>query len=376
MSRTKKKVLATLILLFVISLCLFITFKSGFVNFSPHEVEMLENGNVLIADGGGNRVIEIDREGNIVWEYSKGLGGSMVMVAVHTAHRLPNGNTLIVDTGNDRVIEVDRDGNIVWCWDASDYFPDPGIEDWTHVNDADRLPNGNTLISLRNFDMIIEVDRDGNIVWSYGVTGNYSILRHQHNPDPLPDGRIIISDSENNRIVEIDKNGTVLWEYRGELLWPRDADVLPNDHVLITDSANGRVIEIDREGNIVWEYSDLFLPYEADRLENNHTLIADSLNGRVIEVDENGNIVWEHSVPSHTVLKFLLIVSIEIWALYVFEVAHLFKDKYKLKRKEAVIKEVIKKNIVPFLIITLLVLIMIWPFKGVIRILFYITTFS
>ncbi|MHA1596434.1 MAG: outer membrane protein assembly factor BamB family protein [Candidatus Asgardarchaeia archaeon] len=337
----------------------------------------MENGNVLIADGGGNRVIEIDKNGTVLWEYSEGLGGSVVMVAVHTAHRLPNGNTLIVDTGNDRVIEVDRDGDIVWCWDASDHFPDPGIEDWTHVNDADRLPNGNTLISLRNFDTIIEVDRYGNIVWSYGVTGNYSILRHQHNPDPLPSGRIIISDSENNRIVEIDKNGTVLWEYKGDLLWPRDADILPNDHVLITDSANSRVIEVDRDGNVVWEYSDLFLPYEADRLENNHTLIADSLNGRVIEVDENGNVVWEYSVPSHTMIKLLLIVSVEVWALYVFEVSHLFKGEYKILKKErAMIKKVIKRNIIPFLLVTLFLLVMVWPFKGAIKILFYITTFS
>ena len=47
--------------------------------------------------------------------------------------------------------------------------------DWTHVNAAQRLPNGNTVISLRNQDLVIEVDAQGNTVWSYGPL----VLKHQ-----------------------------------------------------------------------------------------------------------------------------------------------------------------------------------------------------
>ena len=44
----------------------------------------------------------------IVWEYSTGLDGPS------DADRLPNGNTLISDRWHSRVIEVTPDGTIVW----------------------------------------------------------------------------------------------------------------------------------------------------------------------------------------------------------------------------------------------------------------------
>jgi len=112
-------------------------------------------------------------------------------------------------------------------------------------------------------------------------------------------------------------------------------------------------------------------------LESGNVLIADGGGNRVIEIDRNENIVWEYSVPSHTMIKLLLIISLEIWALYVFEVSHLLKGEYKvLKKERTMVKKAIKRNIIPFLVVTLLVLVMVWPFKGAIRILFYITIFS
>jgi len=78
----------------------------------PLAVERLPNGNTLIADAGdeagfGSEIIEIDRVGNIVWNYNEGLKFA------HSGRRLRNGNTLITDTTNNRLIEVTPDKIIV-----------------------------------------------------------------------------------------------------------------------------------------------------------------------------------------------------------------------------------------------------------------------
>ena len=68
---------------------------------TPNSAELLSNGHILIADEGGNRVIEVTKAKSIVWSYSAGLN------APAFASRLPDGHTLITDGGNNRVVEVD-----------------------------------------------------------------------------------------------------------------------------------------------------------------------------------------------------------------------------------------------------------------------------
>ena len=60
-------------------------------------------------------------------------------------------------------------GEIVWSWYAKDEYdvaPYADIDDegWTHANAVTRLSNGNTLVSLRNFNLTVEVDPDGDVV--------------------------------------------------------------------------------------------------------------------------------------------------------------------------------------------------------------------
>ncbi|WP_255681831.1 hypothetical protein [Natrinema sp. SYSU A 869] len=146
------------------------------------------------------------------------------------------------------------------------------------MNDIDQLENGNFQMSIRNFDVIIEVDPGTDeIVDVVGEPGNHDVLDKQHNPHRIEDqGTMVVADSENGRIVELDiESEERVWRYTGPasdpLQWPRDADRLPNGNTLITDSRNNRVLEVDPDGEIVWQFDDLDgevipLPYEADRI--------------------------------------------------------------------------------------------------------------
>ena len=265
-----------------------------------------------------NRIVEVDVDTNeVVWNYSW-YDAFIHYHEVHDADRLENGNTVIIDMGNDRVFTVDRSGEIRWEWQAENHIT-PGTDfyeeyggpkkegpetDWTHMNDVDRLDNGNFQLSIRNFDVLIEVDPATNEIVDVigeprGVEGNDPVLHEQHNPQRLEEwGTVLVADSEADRVVELDaETEEIVWQYGtdGSLEWPRDADRLPNGHTLITDSLNYRVIEVNQTGEVVWEYHPKHdnrraIPYEADRIgipEEAGGPPGWDLNG-TIDADANG----------------------------------------------------------------------------------------
>jgi hypothetical protein len=84
-----------------------------------------------------------------------------------TAIRLENGNTVIGCTNGNRVIEVNADGKIVWSVDNQQLGEDL-IDDACGVQ---RLPNGNTVIASYHATgdrvKLLEVTRDKKVVWKY-----------------------------------------------------------------------------------------------------------------------------------------------------------------------------------------------------------------
>jgi len=217
------------------------------------DVEALPNGNILVLFPRYG-VYELTKEKQVAWKY-------LDAKVSHDADRLPNGNTLIAfgafDTMSDiQVKEVSPKGEIVWSWYAKDSFnraPYLGIssEGWTHTNAVTRLANGNTLISPRNFNLLVEVDPTGKVVRTIGE-GN---ITEQHDPEVEPNGNILMMDLPlPNAAIEMAPNGTIIWRYtlqdRNE--YPaRDADRLPNGNVLIT--AADRILEVTPDKEVVWQ---------------------------------------------------------------------------------------------------------------------------
>lgn len=239
-------------------------------------------------------IVELDAQNNLVWSYVS----DSDMQWPHDVERLPNGDTLVAcamgsadGNGSDgRVIEVSPQGQIVWDWNPRDWIQYPNWTEWqayllsqglrtsnqesrwTHLNDADRLPNGNTMINLRHLNMTVIVDPVGKPVWVFGpehawinasgkVEWEYggSTPYIQHDPVILRNGNVIVSDSGNSRAFEI--NGTtkqIVWEYNvTEHKFPgtkvQDSDRLPNGDTLLLDSVKSWVWEVSEDGATIWE---------------------------------------------------------------------------------------------------------------------------
>jgi hypothetical protein len=230
------------------------------------DVEPLPNNNVLFALP-GNGIYEIDRQGKVLWSH-------LDPKVSHDVDRLPNGNTLYVYGNNDRktdaqVKEVDPSGRLVWSWYAMEEFDKPPYRNiyeqgWTHTNAVTRMKNGNTLISPRNFGCLIDVDPQGRVIRIIGK----DYLEHQHDPEVLTNGNILLANHANpHEILEIDpETEEIVWRFAilQRRTWPvRDANRLPNGNILITGTTH--LFEITPEKELVWLLSLKNVSFENPR---------------------------------------------------------------------------------------------------------------
>ena len=251
-----------------------------------YDVDPLPNGNLLVLQTSPDEtttVFELDPDTHEVhWNQT------FPIKDTHDVD-LINGDQLLVanmrnwdpetERNNDRLFVYDRGADeIVWEWRFRDRYPTseggPLREDWTHVNDVDKIGEGRYMASVRNFDQVIVVDREtGAITQRLGSDNAHDVLYEQHNPTYLMSdaGRptILVADSENDRILEYERRDgewVRTWKLEGGLSWPRDADRLPNGNTLVVDSLNHRVIEVTPQGRIVWEVYAPWGPYDAERV--------------------------------------------------------------------------------------------------------------
>ncbi len=94
----------------------------------PHHATLLENDNILLFDNGllrrYSRVVEIDpATKEIVWEYKATPSESFFSKVRSGAQRLPNGNTLITESRKGRAFEVTPQGDLVWDFYSSQLNP-------------------------------------------------------------------------------------------------------------------------------------------------------------------------------------------------------------------------------------------------------------
>ncbi|MFC6952008.1 arylsulfotransferase family protein [Halorubellus litoreus] len=91
--------------------------NSGEVMRKQHNPVYYESENdtstVLVADSENNRIVEYARRDGD-WQRTWRVGNASSLSWPRDADRLPNGNTLVGDSSNNRVLEVAPDGEVVW----------------------------------------------------------------------------------------------------------------------------------------------------------------------------------------------------------------------------------------------------------------------
>ncbi len=150
--------------------------------------------NIIISSREASFIAIVARDGSIVWQLgpdfsvSPELRALQQIIGQHHAHMIPEGlpgagNLMVFDNGGpsgygspspialkgtgiyaratSRVLEINPVTlQLVWSYRSPTFFA-------TNISSAQRLPNGNTLITEGPDGRLFEVTRDGTIVWEY-----------------------------------------------------------------------------------------------------------------------------------------------------------------------------------------------------------------
>ena len=283
---------------------------------------------------------DYQREGNPVGYYVPDMecktdSGNTLILCHETIHNHKISDKQLLD---DVFVEVDWEGNIVWEWRVSEHFRELGFSqaaknvlfrnpnqhftkngelgDWMHINSMSTLgPNkwyddgderfhpDNIIWDGRQTNIIAIISKEtGKIVWKLGPDytpgkakeiGQIIGQHHAHMiPQGLPGaGNILLFDNggwagygapnpvsltgvnnahrDYSRVLEIDPVAMeIVWQCRPmDLGYPQpfvadhfyscyisSAQRLPNGNTLITEGSDGRLLEVTPEHEIVWEY--------------------------------------------------------------------------------------------------------------------------
>ena len=215
--------------------------------------EVLPNGNVLYAYGGKpTGVREVTRKGEEVWNYvSK-------CPQVLGCSRLPNGNTLVAEQGPCQAVEVSAKGEVV----RATPLPTSHASYHLQVRNIHKLPNGNILSAHEGEGAVREVDVAGKVVWEY--TG----VENAGDAQRLKNGNTLISCGTQKRVIEVTPDKQIAWQFTAadapelNLTWVSSIQQLPNGNLLVGNFLRGQegkgahAFEVTRDKQVVWKLDD------------------------------------------------------------------------------------------------------------------------
>jgi hypothetical protein len=142
-----------------------------------NDVEYLhDRGLVMASPRNMDSVIFVRPGEGVVEELTLGSDGDhRTLYEAHNPDFLPSErggpSVVVADSENDRIVEYARRGG---AWERSWLWRDEHVQ-WPR--DADRLPNGNTLVTDTHADRVVEVAPNGSVVWQLRFPGPYEAER-------------------------------------------------------------------------------------------------------------------------------------------------------------------------------------------------------
>jgi uncharacterized protein (UPF0248 family) len=220
-----------------------------------HDVWKLDNGNVLFSHRFGVR--EVNAAKQTVWDFK--VPRERGKQEINACQPIGEGKVMILDCGNQKILEVDRNYQVILSID----LPDGGKNPHNRYMQARKTFQGTYLISYREKAKILELDSSGDTVWQYQLEKTdrpFTAIR-------LKNGNTLVPCITSHRMVEISPAGEIVWELNdkddlGFQVWyPVGAQVLKNGNMVVVNSdyhhregTNNEVqaFEINRDKEVVW----------------------------------------------------------------------------------------------------------------------------
>ncbi|GMW03057.1 MAG: hypothetical protein AMXMBFR84_41930 [Candidatus Hydrogenedentota bacterium] len=242
-----------------------------------HDLHVLENGNILTVRN-AKEVVEIEKASkSVVWSYNaaESNGNSGKAMEIHAIQPLPGGQIMIAESGPGRIIEIDREGTLLKNTALKVSKPDAHRD--TRL--ARKLANGNYLVCHEGDGIVREYSGDDDsVVWEFPVPLFGKEPKPGHGPEAfgnqvfsalrLNNGNTLIGTGNGHSILEVAEDKTIVWELHQNDLpgitfaWITTLEVLPNGHIVIGNCHAGpgqpQIVEIEpKTQKVMWTF-DLF----------------------------------------------------------------------------------------------------------------------
>lgn len=238
-----------------------------------HDIHLLENGNIMVQRG-MREVCEIDpKTSKVVWSYdsSKRNGNQGKRVEVHAFQPLGDGNLMIAESGPARIIEINRDGKLLKEFKLKVNRPNAH----TDTRLARKLSTGNYLVCHEGDGFIREYNSEGKVVWEYEVPMFGKTPRGGHGPESfgnkafsavrLKNGNTLIATGNGHSVIEVTPAKKVVWSIKQNdlpeitLAWVTTLEVLPNGNYIIGNChagpKNPLLVELEpKSKKVVWTF--------------------------------------------------------------------------------------------------------------------------
>ena len=266
-------------------------------------------GDVLIADNWNNRLLIVDPQGRIRWQFPRpgDLAHGQSFRLPDDAFFSPNGKYLIATEEEDSVISVISVAKhkIVYRY-GTPGVPGSSANHVANPDDAMMMPDG-TMISadIENCRLLLLAPpwagrhRPRRII---GTTGSC-----WHNPPhtfgspngafPMTNGGYLVTEINNDWANALTLNGQVRWSVHPPTVsYPSDTnEIYPGRYLTADYSAPGQAVEFNSHGRLLWRFRGLNHPSLALPLPNGDILVNDDYNDRVIVIDPvSHRIVWQY----------------------------------------------------------------------------------
>lgn len=268
-------------------------------------------GDVLIADEDNHRLLLVDPEGRIRWQFpaagSQARGGTFG--PPDDAFVSANGRMIIATQEMADTVSVISiaTARVIRRYGHPD-VPGSAAGYLSHPDDAMLLPGGDLLVSdIVNCRILILAPGRWHVVKQFGTTSACVhdpplMFGSPNGAFPLSDGHFLVTEINGDWVDEMDLHGRVYWSVHPPgVQYPSDANQAGPDRYIVADySSPGQVVIFNRAGRTLWRFrpvgaNALNHPSLALPLRNGDILVNDDYNDRIIVVDpRTDRIVWQY----------------------------------------------------------------------------------
>ncbi len=264
-------------------------------------------GDVMIADHMNNRLLIVDPQGRIRWQFPPPghVAKGQALPVPDDAFFTPDGKQIVATEEDASVISVIdiASHRIVYRYGVP-WHPGSGANHVSNPDDAMMLPSGSLITAdIKNCRVLLirpPEHRPQRVIGQPGYGCYHSPPVTWGSPNgafPMTNGKYLVTEINGDWVNALGPSGHVSWSTSPPgVAYPSDSnEIYPGRYLTADYSTAGQVVEFTAAGQRRWRFGGLNHPSLGLPLPNGDILVNDDFNDRVIVIDPVTNrIVWQY----------------------------------------------------------------------------------